>query len=139
MRLPIDEQLRERLRQLRELQLAECRAGRPQVVDEVFLNEEVVRLKSGGGHSAYLGLDGRAITVNDNEGFPPVVLEAPKDIASVVVRWAPEAGLAELVEVLPPKADGGAVCSLCDGTRYEELQGERWCCRRCCGLGWTNA
>lgn len=137
VRLPINDRLRERLWRLREYQLTECRAGRPQVVDEVFLDEEVVRLKSGGGHSAYLGLDGRVIVVNYNEGFPPEVLEDPKDISSVIVRWSSEAGLPELIDLLPPKGANDAVCTLCGGARFEESEGDRWCCRKCRGLGWA--
>jgi hypothetical protein len=137
MKLPIDDPLRERFSQVRETQLAEYRGGQPQVVDEVFLEEEVVRLTCGGGHSAYIGFDGRVIVVNYNEGFPPVLLEDSKHIASVIVRWASEAGLPELVGLLPLIPDGGEICSLCGGDRYERWEERSWCCRRCGGLGWT--
>jgi hypothetical protein len=49
MQLPLTDQQREHLRRVREEQLALWRAGRPQVVDEMFATEEVVRLMSGMG------------------------------------------------------------------------------------------
>jgi hypothetical protein len=49
MRMPLTEQQREHLRGVREAQLADWRAGRPQVVDRLFIEDEVVRLMSGIG------------------------------------------------------------------------------------------
>ena len=43
MRLPLTEHQREHLRHVREEQLAMWRSGRPQVVDELFVTDEVVR------------------------------------------------------------------------------------------------
>ncbi|HEX8203411.1 MAG TPA: hypothetical protein VF590_23245 [Isosphaeraceae bacterium] len=142
MRLSLDDGMRERLRRVRESQLEDARAGRPQVVDEMFIEEEVVRLTSGGGHSAYLGLDGRVHRVNYGEGFPPVVLDDPRDIAFALVRWAGDIGLPELVDLLPPAPKGDEVCSLCRGTRFMPAEimafsdGRPLYCRRCGGLGW---
>jgi hypothetical protein len=66
--LPLTERLRERLRQIREHQMAEHRAGRPQLVCGVFYDEEVVCLRAGSGHAAYLGTDGRVHYENYGEG-----------------------------------------------------------------------
>jgi hypothetical protein len=136
---------REHLRRVREEQLAMWRAGRPQVVDELFVTDDVVRLMSGMGRACYLGLDGRVWVGNLGEGELPRVLDDPKDVASCIVRWASTVGLSELVEALPPMPEGGEVCSLCKGTREmpEEFipktaDGFRYFCRRCGGLGWTN-
>jgi hypothetical protein len=145
MRIPLTEQQREHLRRVREAQLADWRAGRPQVVDEMFVEEEVVRLMSGMGRAAYLGLNGQVWVGNLGEGQLPRVLEDPKDVASCIVRWAGAVGLPELVEALPPMPEGGEVCSLCKGTREmpEEFiprakDGFRYFCQRCGGLGWTK-
>src|SRR5947209_7630744 len=101
MRVPLTEQQREHLRGVREAQLADWRAGRPQIVDEMFVEQEVVRLMSGMGRAAYLGLDGRVWAGNLGEGELPRVLDDPKDVASCIVRWSGAVGLPELVEVLP--------------------------------------
>ncbi len=145
MLVPLTQQQREHLQGLREAQLADWRAGHPQVVDELFVKEEVVRLMSGMGHAIYLGLDGRVWVGNLGEGELPRILDDPKDVASCVVRWANAVGLPELVEALPPMPEGGEVCSLCKGTREmpEEIipraeEGSRYFCRRCGGLGWTR-
>ena len=145
MLVPLTQQQREHLRSVRDTQLADWRAGRPQVVDELFVEEEVVRLMSGMGHAAYLGLDGRVWVGNLGEGKLPRILDDPKDVASCIVRWASAVGLPELVEALPPIPEGGEVCSLCKGTREmpEEIipraeDGFRYFCRRCGGLGWTT-
>jgi hypothetical protein len=145
MFVPLTQQQREHLRDVREAQLAEWRAGRPQVVDEMFVAEEVVRLMSGMGRAAYLGLDGRVWVGNLGEGELPRILDDPKDVASCIVRWASAVGLPELVEALPPIPEGGEVCSLCKGTREmpEDIvpraeDGFRYFCRRCGGLGWTK-
>src|SRR3954451_24004787 len=116
MRLPLTEQQREHLRSVRATQLADWRAGRPQVVDDLFVEEEVVRLMSGMGRAAYLGLDGRVWVGNLGEGELPRALDEPKDVASCIVRWAEVVGLPELVEALPPMPDGGEICSLCKGS-----------------------
>jgi hypothetical protein len=143
VRLPLTEQQREHLRGVREAQLADWRAGRPQVVDEMFVEEEIVRLMSGMGRAAYLGLDGRVWVGNLGEGELPCALDDPKDVASCIVRWAGAVGLPELVEALPKMPDGGEVCSLCKGTREmpEEFIPRAeglYLCRRCGGLGWTR-
>src|SRR5256885_4423030 len=100
MRVPLTEQQREHLRGVRATQLADWRAGRPQVVDELFVEEEVVRLMSGMGRAAYLGLDSRVWVGNLGEGQLPCVLNDPKDVASCIVRWVGAIGLPELVEAL---------------------------------------
>lgn len=145
MRLPLTEQQREHLRSLRTAQLADWRSSRPQVVDDLFVESEVVRLMSGMGRAAYLGLDGRVWVGNLGEGELPQALDDPKDVASVIVRWADAVGLPELVEALPGTPDGGEVCSLCKGLRempediWPRTAGEvRPFCRRCGGLGWTE-
>jgi len=142
MRLPLTDQLQERLRHVRESQFAERRAGFPHPPDEIFLEKEVVRLKAGMGHSVYLELDGTVYAVNYGEGLPPEILESPKDMASCIIRWASNIGLPELIEALPPIPEGGDVCSLCRGSRYMpdswvDEQGRRVYCHRCGGLGWT--
>src|SRR5262249_59142558 len=50
--LPLTEPLRARLWHIRERQMAEHLAGRPQLVCGVFYDEEVVCLRAGGGHAA---------------------------------------------------------------------------------------
>lgn len=145
MRVPIDEQMRDRLRKVRASQWEDMLAGQPEMVDEVFLEQEVVRLMSGGGHAAYLGLNGQITTVNYGEGFPPGVLNDPKDVASVLFRWAGSIGMPELIDLLPRMPEDGEVCSLCNGNRYMPPEvlgspdGQRLYCRRCGGLGWTDA
>src|SRR3954462_13421566 len=132
MRLPLTDGQREHLGRVREGQLSMWRGGRPpvgggalsmgrdgrpQVVDELFVTDEVVRLMSGMGRACYLGLDGRGWVGNLGEGKLPRVLDNPKDVASCIVRWASAVGLPELVEALPPMPEGAEVCSLCKGTR----------------------
>jgi hypothetical protein len=97
------------------------------------------------GRACYLGLDGRVWVGNLAEGKLPEVLDDPKDVASCILRWASAAGLPELVEALPPRPEGGEVCSLCKGTHEmpEEIipkaaDGFGYPCRRCGGLGWTE-
>jgi hypothetical protein len=140
--MPLTDQQREQLRRVRDEQLAMYRAGLPQIVDEMFVTDDVVRLMSGGGRACYLGLDGRVWVGNLGEGKLPWVLDDPKDVASCIVRWASAVGLPELVEALPA---GGEVCSLCRGTREmpEDIMpraedGFRYFYRRCGGLGWTR-
>jgi hypothetical protein len=145
MRLPLTGQQLEHLRRVRKAQLAAWRAGRPQVVDSLFVEEEVVRLMSGMGRAAYLGLDGRVWVGDLADGRLPWVLDDPKEVASCIVRWASAVGLPELVEALPPMPEGGEVCSLCKGTREmpenfipRAADGFRHFCGRCGGLGWTR-
>jgi len=144
MRIQLTEQQTEQLRVVREAQLADWRAGWPQIVDEMFVEEEVVRLMSGMGRAAYLGLDGRVWVGNLGEGELPHVLDDPKDVASCIVRWSGAIGLPELVEALPPIPVDGETCSLCRGTRetpedfIPHQEGFRYFCRRCGGLGWTR-
>jgi hypothetical protein len=145
VRLPLTDKQREHLRVVREVQMADWRDGRPQVVDEMFVTDEVVRLMSGMGRACYLGLDGRVWVGNLGEGKRPWVLDNPKEVASCIVRWAGAVGLSELVEALPPMPAGGEACSLCRGTREmpEEIMpraedGFRYFCKRCGGLGWTR-
>jgi hypothetical protein len=141
--LPLTEQQREHLRRPREAQLAVWRAVHRQVVDELFVERDVVRLMSGMGRAAYLGLDGRVYVGNLGEGELPRVLDDPKDVASCIVRWSGAVGVPGLVEVLPPMPEDAEVCSLCKGTREipEEFAPRedsfRYFCRRCGGLGWT--
>jgi hypothetical protein len=114
-------------------------------VDELFVEEEVVRLMSDMRRAAYLGLDGRVWVGNLGEGDLPRILDVPKDVASCMVRWASAVGLPELVEALPPMPEGGEVCSLCKGAREmpEDIipraeDGFWYFCQRCGGLGWTR-
>jgi hypothetical protein len=144
MRLPLTEQQQKHLRSVRESQLAEWHAS-PFIVDEIFIEQEVVRLMAGMGRACYLGLDGRVWAGNLGEGERPRVLDDPRDVASCIVRWSGKIGLPELVDALPPMPEGGEVCSLCEGTREmpeESAQpaedGFRYYCRKCGGLGWTN-
>jgi hypothetical protein len=143
--LPLTEPLRERLRRIREHQMSEHRAGRPQLVCGVFYDEEVVCLRAGGGHAAYLGTDGRVHYENYGEGMDKVVLTDPRDVASTIVKCAGDIGMPELIDFLPVRPANGFVCLLCEGTRWEppestgDPDGRPWCCRRCRGLGWTHA
>jgi hypothetical protein len=145
MRLQLTDRQREHLRRVREEQLAMWRDGRPRVVDEMFVTDEVVCLMSGMGRACYLGLDGRVWVGNLGEGEMPRVFDDPMDVASCIVRWASAVGLPELVETLPPMPEEGEVCSLCMGTREmpkefipRATDGFRYFCRRCGGLGWTK-
>jgi hypothetical protein len=143
--LPLTEPLRDRLRQIRERQMVDHRAGRPQLVCEVFYDEEVVCLRASGGYAAYLGMDGRVHSENYSEGIAKAVLTDPRDVASTIVKCAGDIGLPELVDLLPARPPGAVVCRLCGGGRWEspastgDPEGRPWCCRRCCGLGWTLA
>ena len=86
--LPLTEPLRIRLRQIRQHQMAEHRAGRPRLVCNVFYDEEVVCLRAGGGQAAYLGTDGRVHYENYGEGKDREVLTDPREVASIIVKWA---------------------------------------------------
>jgi hypothetical protein len=142
MRLTLTDQQRDHLRRVRVEQLTIWRAGRPQVVDELFVTDEVVRLMSGMGRACYLGLDGRVWVGNLGDGEPPWVLDDPKEAASCIVRWSGCIGLPELVNALPAMPEGGAACPLCQGSRempdWSDDQGDgfRYYCKRCSGLGW---
>lgn len=145
LQLPLTEKHRERLRSIRESQLSDWRAGRPQVVDEMFAADEVVRLMSGMGRACYLGLDGRVWIGNLGEGQLPQVLSDPKEVASCIVRWSGSIGLSDLVNVLPPGPEGSIVCPLCQGDRVmppgwgdDPGDGFRYYCKRCGGLGWIE-
>jgi hypothetical protein len=142
--LPLTEQQRERLRAIREDQLTDWRAGSPQVVDEMFVTDEVVRLMSGMGRACYLGLDGRVWVGNLGEGMLPWVLDDPREVASCIVRWSGCIGLPELVIALSPTPEGGTTCPLCESSREMPLgwgddhgDGFRHYCMRCGGLGWV--
>jgi hypothetical protein len=137
--LPLTEPLRQRLRQIRDRQMAEHRAGRPRLVCGVFYDEEVVCLRVFCGHAAYLGTDGRVHYQNFGEGQDQVVLTDPRDVAWAIVKCAGDIGMPELIDRLPARPANGLVCRLCEGARWESAEGDRWCCRRCCGLGWTLA
>jgi hypothetical protein len=117
MRLPLTDQQRQHLRRVRDEQLALWRAGRPQVVDDLFVTDEIVRLMSRMGRACYLGLDGRVWVGNLGEGQLPRVLDDPKEVASCIVRWSGCVGLPELVNALPPAPEGVVVCPLCRGSR----------------------
>ena len=145
MRLTLTERQQEHLRSVRETQLLDWRAGRPQVVDQMFVDEDVVRLMSSMGRAAYLGLDGRVWIGNLGEGEMPQVVDDPKVVASCIVRWSGVVGLPELVDVLPPMPEGGEVCPLCKGNCVmpedyapPREDGFRYHCMRCGGLGWTR-
>src|SRR4051812_22139407 len=66
--LRLTEPLVARLRLLRDHQMKEHLAGRPQMVCGVFYEEEVVCLHVFCGHATYLGTDGRVHYQNFNEG-----------------------------------------------------------------------
>lgn len=143
VRLPLSEHQREHLRGVREAQLADWRAGRPLVVDEMFVTDEVVRLMSGMGRACYIGLDGTVWVGNLGEGELPVALADPKDVASCVVRWSACVGLPGLVDALPYAPEGSVDCPLCKGTREmpgwvsDREDGFRCYCKKCSGLGWV--
>jgi hypothetical protein len=143
--LNLDAPLRERLRQIREKQMADHRAGRPRLVCAIFYDLDVVCLKAGMGHAAFLDLDGRVWAENYGEGFPPEVLTDARDVASVIVRWAGNIGLSELIDRLPARPLDAFVCGVCSGSRYLPVSimvhddGRPLCCLRCYGLGWTFA
>jgi hypothetical protein len=131
MRLSMTDKQREHLRRVRDEQLADWRAGRPQVVDELFITDDVVRLMSG----VWVG--------NLAEGQLPWVLDDPKQVASCIVRWSGCVGLPELIDALPPAPVGAAICPLCRGSREmpdfvnDRDDGFRFYCQRCSGLGWV--
>jgi hypothetical protein len=120
--------------------MADHLAGRPQLVCEVFYDEEVVCLWTGGGHAAYLGTDGRVHYENYGEGKDRVVLDDARDVASTIVKYASDIGVPELIDLLPARPGAAVACRLCGGSRRESsAAGQQWCCRRCHGLGWTLA
>jgi hypothetical protein len=137
--LPLTEPIRERLRQIRERQMAEHRAGRPQLVCGVFYDEEVVCLRAGRGHAAYLGTDGRVHYENYGQGKDKVVLTDPRHVASTIAECAGDIGVPELIDLLPARPAHGLVCRLCEGSRWASAGGDRWLCLLCHGLGWTLA
>lgn len=143
--LRIPEALHERLRNVREQQMADHLAGRPPVVCGLFYDSDVVILKNGLGRAAFLGLDGRVWIQNYGEGLAPEVVTDARDIASIIVRWSGDIEVPELVELLPSKPHGGYTCGVCDGTRWLPRSvaihddGRQLHCLRCHGLGWTLA
>jgi hypothetical protein len=143
--LNIGDTLRDRLREVREQQMAEHLAGRPLAMCGIFYEREVVCLKAGCGHAAFLGLDGRVWAENYGQGLESEVFTDARDIASVIVRWAGNIGLPELVELLPTKPADAFVCGVCGGSRWLPTtigvhdDGRPLCCLRCYGLGWTFA
>lgn len=145
MRISLTDQHLEILRRVREEQIAEWRSGRPAVVDELFVEQDVVRLMSGMGRAAYLGFDGTVWVGNLGEGELPIALDDPKEVASCIVRWSGCIGLPELVDALPPKPQHGQICPLCEGTRdmpgwvNDRDDNFRYYCKRCSGLGWVAA
>ena len=101
MQIPLDKRQRDHLRSVRQAQLADWMAGRPQVVDDLFVQEEVVRLMSGMGRAAYLGLDGRVWVGNLGEGS----------------REMPE-------EIMPRATDGFRYfCRRCGGLGWTQSEG----------------
>lgn len=143
MQLPLTEQQKKHLRNVREAQLAEWRSN-PFVADDLFVEQEVVRLMAGMGRACYLGLDGRVWLGNLAEEELPQVLDDPKGVASCIVRWSGTIGLPNLVEALPPMPEGGETCPVCRGGREmpdeyapRAKEGFRYYCLRCGGLGWT--
>jgi hypothetical protein len=143
--IAIGDPLRERLQRIREQQMADHRFGRPQLVCTTFYDQEVVCLRAGGGHAAYLGLDGQVHYENYGEGFDAVVLTDPRDVASAIVKCAADIGVPELIDLLPTKPESAFVCGLCKGSRWMPAEvmtsddGRSICCLRCYGLGWTLA
>lgn len=143
MLIRLTEQQKEHLRGVRQTQLAEWRAH-PFVVDQLFVEQQVVRLMSSMGRAAYLDLDGCVWVGNLGEGELPRVLDDPKGVASCIVRWAGVVDLPDLVDALPSMPEGGEVCSLCKGAREmpeaiipPTKDAFRYFCPRCGGLGWT--
>ena len=67
MRLSLTEQQQKHLRSVRETQLAEWRAN-PFIVDDLFVEQEVVRLMASMGRACYLGLDGQVWVGNLGRG-----------------------------------------------------------------------
>jgi hypothetical protein len=143
--LNIGKEMRDQLRAIREQQMADHLAGRPLLVCGIFYEQEVVCLKAGCGHAAFLRLDGRVFAENYGEGLGPVALTDARDIASVIVRWAGDIAAPELVELLPAKPADAVVCGVCRGSRWLPTaimahdDGRPLCCPRCCGLGGTLA
>jgi len=144
MRLQFDDGMRERLRQRRQEQLADVRAGRLLTAEDLLLEDEVIRVRCGFGNASFLGLDGRAIFWNYGGPSAPEVLT---DVASVacVVAWAAEDGLPELLECLPKMPSSGVICRECGGSRWLPMSagtredGGPQVCPLCHGLGWTLA
>jgi hypothetical protein len=144
MGLLFDDRMRERLRQVREAQLAEMRAGRWQEAAEVLIADETVCLWCGCGNASFVGLDGRVLYWNYGDGWPVEELSAPADVASVV-RHGAEAGLPDLLGFLPTMPSGGVTCRQCRGSRWmpprarTSRDGGPQVCLLCHGLGWTVA
>lgn len=137
--LPLTKELQARLRQIRERQRAEHKAGRPQAC-RVFHEAEVVCLRARGRGGMFLGIDGRLLFENDGERE---TFSHPRDMAFNIVRCAAAIGVPELIDLLPPKPENGFTCRMCDGTRRQLPQyaggvEPDWC-PRCSGLGWTMA
>ena len=142
MGLVFDDRMRERLRQVRQAQLAEVSAGRWPEAADILIEQEAVCLRCGSGNASFVGLDGRVLYLNYGDGWPVEELNAPVDVASAV-RHGAESGLSELLEFLPAMPLGGIICRQCRGSRWMPTQartsrdGEPQICLLCHGLGWT--
>src|SRR5262245_35610725 len=94
--LALTEPLRQRLREIREQQMATHVAGCPALACALFHEEEVVCLRVSGDRAVFLGTDGRLHYENFGEGKDRVVLTNPRDVAASIVRCAGGLGLPEL-------------------------------------------
>ena len=143
MKLPLTDAMRRNVLQARERQMEELTSGRLCAVDRLFASNEVVRLHAGMGRGAYVGTDGRVTVWNYGEGQEPAEVDYPKGVASIIVRWAKNVDLEELVTLLPSKPSDGLSCYCCNGNRFTSLRvlfddasDEQILCPKCHGLGW---
>lgn len=145
MKLLLSDEMRAKLLKVRQSQMDELTSGRLCAVDDFFAANEVVRIKGGMGYGTYVGTDGRVIIWNHGEDEEPQEATHPKHVASVIVRWAKNVGMEELISLLPAKPPDGVICDFCGGERntslrkiFSQAEDEEVLCPKCQGLGWVT-
>jgi hypothetical protein len=141
MNLQLGEELRAKILQVRKRQAEELKLYD---LDNFFSSNEVVRINDGMGYGTYVGTDGRVTVWFYGGGEEPVIVENPRDIASIIVRWARNVDLSELISLLPAKPSDAIVCDRCAGERvhsirllFRDAAEESILCKKCSGLGWV--
>jgi hypothetical protein len=87
------------------------------IVDDIVEREDAFLLDGGLGPGAYLTADGRILL--DFRWDEGPVREATDDEAtSYIVVGAKKSGLAELLDLLPPRPPRASTCARCDGQRW---------------------
>ena len=143
MPLRISDELREKLRLVRESQLRRLREGLGEhdYYCQELMSVNGVHVCGSIGFDIYLTFDGRILASKDSgdpkRDHPPRETSNIAWIAlglSTLSLWA---NLPEVLEFLPVRPTDVAPCSLCGGVRFQDYpDGSKQACRLCHGLGW---